>query len=279
MNVNNSSADDSLNGVPNIGPARRAALEAAGITTRAQLAHSSAEQLVSMTGMARSFAEKTLEFVRYAAIPVAAEAAATDATGAPVAPVDREAEERILPQWTEVTPPAGDEAGAPVETAPISLAEAAAEAPAPPDLPPALEPEDGKVDTDSRTTCERQVLRAQTALSDLTRLVGDKGGKEFLREAERLSNTLEALLAPSTAAAALKPKRLRRLIAEVEATAAQVELLAEGEAKTGKKAQQRYAAILRDDRKVLEAKAGKAAEAAPPAKKKTDGGKKPGKKK
>jgi predicted flap endonuclease-1-like 5' DNA nuclease len=65
-------AEDSLNGVPNVGPARRAALEAAGVTTRAQLARATVDQLVGMTGMARSLAERTLEFVRQNAVVAAA---------------------------------------------------------------------------------------------------------------------------------------------------------------------------------------------------------------
>lgn len=233
--MNDVNPDDSLNGIPNLGPARRAALEAAGVTTRAQLAGASGEQLVAMTGMARSLAEKTLEFVRHAApvIPAPAPDAATH--GAP---------ER-------------DEAVAPV----------------PGDLPPAPEPEDGDPGVDAQANLEQQVVRAQTALSDLTRLVGDKSGAAFLREAERLSNLLDAFPGPL---GVLRPKRVRRLAAEVEATAAQIELLARSKGRTGKKAQQRYAAILRDDRRVLEAKRGKVAV---PKEKKAAGGKKPGRKK
>lgn len=240
-------SDDSLNGVPNVGPARRAALEAAGVTTRSQLAQASAAQLVAMTGMARSLAEKTLEFVRLAAPPATDTLPATDATLAPLARADRDAEERArapaVPR-TEETP-------------------AAATVP-------------GDVGEDARTNLERHVVRAQTALSDLTRLIGDKAGKAFSREAEQLSGLLDALPGPL---GAFKPKRLRRLAAEVEATAAQIELLAEAEAKPGKKAQRRYTAILRDDREVLEAKITDAQVSALPPKKKTDGGKKPGKKK
>ncbi len=245
----NSSADDALNGVPNLGPARRASLEAAGVTTRTQLAQASAEQLVSMTGMARSLAEKTLEFVRLAAPPATDTLPATDATLAPLVPADRDAEER---------PPARDPAVPRTEETP----------------PAATVP--GDAGEDARTNLERHVVRAQTALSDLTRLIGDKAGKAFSREAEQLSGLLDALPGPL---GAFKPKRLRRLAAEVEATAAQIELLAEAEAKPGKKAQRRYTAILRDDREVLEAKITDAQVSAPPPRKKMDGGKKPGKKK
>lgn len=55
--------DDSLNNIPNLGPARRTALEAAGITTRAQLAQAAVDQLIAVTGMPRSAAEKTWAFL------------------------------------------------------------------------------------------------------------------------------------------------------------------------------------------------------------------------
>ena len=260
MNVNSNGVDDTLNGIPNLGPARRAALEAAGVTTRTALAQASVEQLVGMTGMARSLAEKTLEFVRYSA-PALAAPPATDATLAPLAPADHDAEERAQP------PEAFDAVTLP-ESAPGDF------------LPTA---EDGDPGANAAAGLEWQILRAQTALSDLTRLVGDKADAPFSREAARLSDVLDTVAGPL---GALKPKRLRRLAAEVEATAAQIEMLAQSEAKTGKKSQRRYTAILRDDRKVLEAKSEKLGKAAPPERKKTsarkktsDGGKKPRKKK
>ena len=55
--------DDSLLGIPFIGPVRRAALQAAGITTRAQLAQMSVEQLVGVTGMQRSMARRALDLL------------------------------------------------------------------------------------------------------------------------------------------------------------------------------------------------------------------------
>lgn len=55
--------DDSLTGVPHIGAGRRAALEAAGITTRAQLAQLTLDQLVGMTRMPRSLAHRALAVV------------------------------------------------------------------------------------------------------------------------------------------------------------------------------------------------------------------------
>lgn len=55
--------DDSLLGIPFIGPVRRAALQAAGITTRAQLAQMSVEQLVGVTGMQRTMARRALDLL------------------------------------------------------------------------------------------------------------------------------------------------------------------------------------------------------------------------
>jgi hypothetical protein len=129
----------------------------------------------------------------------------------------------------------------------------AADLPVPDELPPTLAAEDGDPDVDVQTDLERNVLRAQTALSDLTRLLGDKAGKEFTREAERTATLLDRL--PGRPGA-LKRKQVRRLNAETEALAAQLELLVQGEAKRGKKAQKNYVAVLRDDRKFIEAKFG-----------------------
>jgi hypothetical protein len=277
--------EDSLNGVPNVGPARRAALEAAGVTTRAQLARATVDQLVGMTGMARSLAERTLEFVRQNAVV----AAATNVGETAEPALGGDGGDDELPSNDDVaatdgqTPPAllfegdpdevvGDDTGAgdvalPTdEGAPITLAEAvgptdhpasvteaAADLPVPDELPPTLTAEDGDLDTDAQTDLERNVLRAQTALSDLTRLLGDKAGKEFTREAERTATLLDRL--PGRPGA-LKRKQVRRLNAETEALAAQLELLVQGEAKRGKKAQKNYAAVLRDDRKFIEAKFG-----------------------
>lgn len=262
----NSAPDDSLSGVPNIGPARRAALEAAGVTTRFGLAQASVDQLVGMTGMARSLAEKTLDWVRQAVTYVAASAGATDETLAPLAPADEAAEERAFvsrdapaepelgtdldePDTDEADPLPLAEAVAPSET-PASLANATAALPFPDELPPVTTPDDGDANVDVQTLLERQVLRAQTALSDLTRLVGERAGKDFEKQAERMAALLDSL--PGRPGA-IKSKRVRRLAAEVDATASQIEMLAQNEAKTGKKAQRAYAAILRDDRKLLEA--------------------------
>ena len=56
--------DDSLNNIPNLGPSRRTALEAAGITSRAAVARMTVDQLVSAVGIPRVTAEKVLTFLQ-----------------------------------------------------------------------------------------------------------------------------------------------------------------------------------------------------------------------
>ena len=61
-NTNDGTVGD-LTGVPGLGPVRRAALAAAGITTRTKLQKSSVEQIIGMTGMSRAAAEKVRAFL------------------------------------------------------------------------------------------------------------------------------------------------------------------------------------------------------------------------
>ena len=61
-NTNDGTVGD-LTGVPGLGPVRRAALVAAGITTRTELKKSSVEQIIGMTGMSRAAAEKVRAFL------------------------------------------------------------------------------------------------------------------------------------------------------------------------------------------------------------------------
>ena len=62
-NEANEAMETDLAGVPQIGPVRRAALVAAGITSRTELAKASVEQIVGMTGMSRSAAQKVRAFL------------------------------------------------------------------------------------------------------------------------------------------------------------------------------------------------------------------------
>jgi len=233
---------NALIGIPNIGPARRAALEAAGVTTRAQLARASVDQLVGMTGMARGVAQKTLEFVRHTAT-----AALTSAASAYVekqrAPDDSE-HIRI-----DAAPVAGPGTVASSET-PASLAEMAAEVPVPDELPPAVTPEDGDHGLDVQADIERLVLRAQTALSDLTRVLGDAGGKRRRNEANRLAALIDTLPGRSDV---FKPKTGRRMSRRLEKITTALERLAKKEIAGDKRAQQRCREVLRDGRTELEA--------------------------
>lgn len=59
--------NNDLAGIPGLGPVRRTALLAAGITGRAELRKSSADQIVAMTGMGRAPAERLVTFLAAAA--------------------------------------------------------------------------------------------------------------------------------------------------------------------------------------------------------------------
>lgn len=107
---NNTPDAEDLSGIPGVGPARRAALIAAGITTRAALARASVEQLVSMTGMARAQAERTLAVLRQDG----ESAAATTTPALSPVPLTDEA----LP--TEDGMPAAAEEPAPAEERPLT---------------------------------------------------------------------------------------------------------------------------------------------------------------
>ena len=98
--------DDSLAGIPHIGPGRRATLEAAGITTSAQFAQLTLDQLVGMTRMPRSLAHRALAVVNQPRIdaPLAEELGETFAPaldpqpedGSPAADVPTDLERAVL---------------------------------------------------------------------------------------------------------------------------------------------------------------------------------------
>ena len=103
-------ASDGLLGVPGLGPIRITALHAAGITTRAQLAQATVEQLISVTGMPRAQAEKTRAAVLGTASAATTPPPPTDElmplAGTIGGPADRPAPEPTDPEPD--TPPAAD---------------------------------------------------------------------------------------------------------------------------------------------------------------------------
>lgn len=98
---NDSENQNSLEGIPGIGPARRTALAAAGITRRAELARATIEQLVSVTGMPRTQAEQALAFVQNAVPQTVPEAVGDEAMPEPSSDMETSLP---LPDAPEETP-------------------------------------------------------------------------------------------------------------------------------------------------------------------------------
>jgi hypothetical protein len=143
-----------LDGIPGLGPARRAALAAAGITSRADLVAATTDQLVSVTGMPRSQAERALAALK------TTRAAPEEALTAPAAALPEIPPDEALP----------DENGA---------------APLPDESEPtAPEPEPS-------TDLDRAIFKARTALSDATRLLAEASGLH--KSLEKLGVLLEGL--------------------------------------------------------------------------------------
>ncbi len=90
-----------LSGVSGLGPVRRRLLSEAGITTRAELARATAEQIVSITGMPLSLAEQVARSVATAADPP-----------------NRGTAPDHAPETDTPPPPGGEESLAPGEDAP-----------------------------------------------------------------------------------------------------------------------------------------------------------------
>ena len=205
--------DESLNNIPYLGPARRAALEAAGITTRSQLVQASVEQLVGVTGMPRTLAERTLLFLHANAAP----------NGAP-------------PPQASPTPTETPASPLPIEQKPVfdifpeSLMET---------LPSPPKPEDGTEAVDTRTDLDRAILRLSTALSDTTRNQPPKLSRQFTK----LAALLEEL---PRAVSALKPRQVRALTKQIEALTSRL-----GDPPATKKAEEKLREFLREERRKI----------------------------
>ncbi|MES2460942.1 MAG: helix-hairpin-helix domain-containing protein [Armatimonadota bacterium] len=169
---------DALSNIPGIGPARKAALYAAGITTRAALAQASADQLISLTGMPRGQAEKALEALH-----------ATESPG-------------LSAPSPQIAPPLEDEA-MPTSPPPAPPVSASADAPALPD-------DDQNPVTAERGMLDNAAFRAKTALSDATR-VWDLS--ELEKPLARLAAALDSV--SEKAENVFRPKAAKRLTAQL----------------------------------------------------------------
>ena len=230
--------DESLFGIPNIGPSRRAALEAAGITARSRLKEASVEQLVSVTGMPRATAVTVLDFLRLDG--------AQEGNGAPPPPIP-EAPVSPGPAVAEAPPEP------PAEAPPEPPAEAPPEPPAagPPDTPvakaiPPPQADDGADETvDVRTDLDRAILRLQTVLSDAS----PDDAPKLDRQLTRLAARIEVL---PRHADRFKPKQTRRLIDRLEALAARLQSFNTVGRPPREKARERLREIVREERRRIE---------------------------
>ncbi|MBC8104025.1 MAG: hypothetical protein H7Z41_15740 [Cytophagales bacterium] len=176
---------DDLGSIPGIGPARKATLVAGGVTTRAALAQASVEQLVSLTGMPRAQAEKTLAFLQ------------ENHEALPVAPGPLESTEA-----TETTEGAG---GLPFPAPALNDS-------------PVLPDDDQDPATAARGMLDRAAFRAKTAISDATRLWNlPKLSKPLARIVLLLDAVVERV------SGSLNPKAAKRLAARLEAHADWIE--------------------------------------------------------
>ncbi len=161
-----------LVGVAYLGPVRRAALVAADVKTRADLARASVDQLVGMTGMGRGLAQRVLDSLHKGGGNTAS------------APSKSSVTDEAMPASTNETdtPTASAEANAVSET--VLEAERETERVA--------ELGDDPTDT-TASEFDRVLFAARTAVSDATRTfaTSEKLQKPFVRLAKRLDTAGE----------------------------------------------------------------------------------------
>ncbi len=206
---NNSDNSGDLNGIPGIGPARRAAFEAAGVLTRAALARMDVAQVVSVSGMGRAQAEAALRFV-------------LDASGDES--VDVEAAAPVV---------SGDEAFPPRAT--MKAGDAAPALPVPPD-----EDEDALTAEAQASEVERAMFAVRTALSDVTRVADDA---RLNRQLTRFDVLLNAMPVRTER---LRPKAAREVAQKLTRLAARLERNAVRLATETKREREKRTARLRD---------------------------------
>ncbi|MBC8134738.1 MAG: helix-hairpin-helix domain-containing protein [Fibrella sp.] len=187
-----------LSGVPGLGPVRRRLLAEAGITTRAELAQTTLEQIISVTGMPRSVAVQVVAFALTTQPPQEKERETEEAGDGP------------LPTSVLSGPPL------PPEGSGLEVREAGIRATETLDLPAPGE------DAPQTTRLERAVLRAQTAIADASRRTesGSKLSETLVRFA-RLTDELPRRVTPETRGGVL-----RRITERIEAIAERLETVA-----------------------------------------------------
>lgn len=211
---------DSLSGIPGVGPSRKAALVAAGVTTRAALAQMSVEQLISLTGMPRAQAAAALDAVRK--------------------------EESPQPALTAPADEAYPEAAGRPDTDPKADRLEATEEAATPETP-VLPDEDQSPAVAARAVLDRAALRVKTALADATRVWSLP---KLNRPLARLIVTLDGVT--TELADTLRPKASRRLATRLDAVAAWIETEVAKEKPMTDKRRERLRERLRTDRQRVE---------------------------
>jgi len=207
MQNNNDSGSGDLSGIPGVGPARRAAFEAAGVSTRAALARMDAVQIVSVSGMGRAQAEAALAFVQGAL------AEANEVTEAAPSTSD---------DGDEAFPPAatGDGGDTP---------------------PPSPEKNEDALPAEAQASrVERAIFAARTALSDVTRIADDA---RLTRQLTRLAVLLDETPAR---AERLRPKAAREVAENLARLAARLERNAVRLATETKREREKRTVRLRD---------------------------------
>ena len=175
--TNTAATEETLNGIPGIGPARRALLIAAGISSRAALQVATVEQLISVTGMPRAQAEQALSTVQ--------------------TPLIENAPLRVLPLSTPIEP-STPESEPPFDAERSLLAAQAA------------------LSEVSRMVRKKHALtksltRLALLLERLSLQVGAFGPKRQARLAERLDRLTQRLERAAAPTEPLKPERAKRL--------------------------------------------------------------------
>jgi hypothetical protein len=177
---------DALSNIPGIGPARKTALYAAGITTRAALSQASVEQIISLTGMPRNQAEKALESLQ---------------TTESVA---------LSTPSPQIAPPLQDEA-MPGTPPPVPADETPTEIPALPD-------DDQNPEMAVRGMLDNAAFRTKTALADATRVWSLP---KLIKPLTKLATTLDTLTEQTVSV--LRPKTAARLAVRLESLSRWVE--------------------------------------------------------
>jgi hypothetical protein len=237
-------AESPLTGVPGIGPVRIAALKAAGIVTREDLAQSTVEQLISVAGMQPAYAAKALEAVRSGTVapppPVRRQYRKT--VKSPVAEAASSAAEtppRVRRQYRKAVKPVATDTTLTVAATvdPVDLVDPITqEEPTSPSVPEA-EPA-------PLSALDQAQLSLTTALADATRRF-----VSLERPLKRVAKLIDKL---PPCAEYLSARKQMRVAAQMEDLTARLKKAQLGKGDLTPKQQEKLRERIRDDRHALE---------------------------